>query len=72
MPFMGNKEFTRQRICIYADKDIDPDVDAQVEEALRSKFNIHLPQRRSMNESLEAAISDHEIIELILKYRTMS
>lgn len=69
---MGNKEFTRQRICIYADKDIDPAVDEQVEEVLRSKFNIHLPQRRSMNESLESATTEHEIIDLILKYRTMN
>lgn len=68
---MGNKEFIHQRICIYTDKDFDPAVDEQVVEVLRSKFNIHLPQRASMTESLEAAISDHEIIGLILQYRTM-
>ena len=68
---MANKEFIRQRIRIYADKDFDPAVDAQVEEALRSRFNIHLPQRTSMNESLASATSDHEIIGLILQYRSM-
>jgi len=68
---MEKKEFIRQRICIYADKDFDPVVDEQVEDVLRSKFNIHLPQRASINESLTSAISDHEVIDLILKYRTM-
>lgn len=68
---MSNKEFIHQRICIYADKDFDPAVDVQVEEVLRSKFNIHLPQRKSMDESLESATSDHGIIELILQYRAM-
>ena len=68
---MDSKEFIHKRICIYAGKDIDPNSDEQVGDFLRSKFNIHLPQRRSMNESLTSAISDHEIISLILKYRAM-
>ena len=68
---MDSKEFIHKRICIYAGKDIDPKSDEQVGDILRSKFNIHLPQRRSMNESLASAISDHEIISLILKYRAM-
>jgi DNA polymerase I-like protein with 3'-5' exonuclease and polymerase domains len=68
---MDSKEFIHKRICIYAGKDIDPNSDEQVGDVLRSKFNIHLPQRRSMNESLTSAISDHEIISLILKYRAM-
>ena len=68
---MANKEFIHQRICIYADKDFDPTVDEQVEEVLRSKFNIRLPQRTSMDESLASTTSDHEIIGLILQYRTM-
>jgi DNA polymerase I-like protein with 3'-5' exonuclease and polymerase domains len=68
---MVSKEFMLQRISVYAGKDIDPLSDKQVEEVLRSKFNINLPQRRSMNESLAATISDHEIIDLIIKYRTM-
>jgi len=71
MLFMANKDFIYQRIRIYAGKEFDPTVDEQVEEVLRSKFNIHLPQRTSINESLVSATSDHEIIGLILQYRTM-
>ena len=68
---MADKDFIHQRICVFAGKDIDPDSDAQVEEVLRSKFYISLPQRRSLNESLASTASDHEIINLILEYRTM-
>ena len=68
---MDSKEFVHKRICIYAGKNIDPNSDEQVEDILRSKFNIHLPQRNSMNESLTSATSDHEIIGLILKCRAM-
>ncbi|MGB3620583.1 hypothetical protein FT643_14660 [Ketobacter sp. MCCC 1A13808] len=68
---MADKDFIHQRICVFAGKDIDPDSDAQVEEVLRSKFDISLPQRRSLNESLASTASDHEIINLILEYRTM-
>jgi DNA polymerase I-like protein with 3'-5' exonuclease and polymerase domains len=70
MLLMENKDFIYQRIRIYAGKDFDPAVDGQVEDILRSKFNIHLPQRTSMNESLASTNSDHEILGLILKYRT--
>ena len=69
---MATKEFMYQRMCIYAGKEFDPTVDQQVEEVLRTNFNIRLPQRRSMNESLASATSDHEIIRLILQYRTMA
>ncbi|AUM10994.1 hypothetical protein Kalk_00400 [Ketobacter alkanivorans] len=68
---MDSKEFTLKRIGIYAGKEIDPDSNVQVQELLRSKFNIHLPQRKSFDESLASTISDHEIISLILKYRGM-
>jgi len=68
---MTNKEFILQRICVYAGKDIDPTSDKQVEELLRNKFNIHLPQRSSMNDSLTAVNSDHEILTLIKQYRTL-
>ena len=68
---MASKEFIAQRISIYAGAAIDPNSDKQVEDILRSKFNIHLPQRPSMNESLLASISDHEILDLIIQYRTM-
>lgn len=66
---MSTKEFLHQRICVYAGKTMDPGSDTEVETMLRRKFNVHLPQRKSMNERLKSAISDHEIIALILKYR---
>ena len=69
---MDSKEFVHKRICIYAGENIDPNSDEQVEDILRCKFNIHLPQRNSMNESLTSTTSNHEIIGLILKYRAMS
>lgn len=67
---MMNKEFVSRRINIYAGREVDPDSDKDVQEMLRSKFNIHLPQRQTMNESLSAAINDHEILRLILQYRS--
>lgn len=69
---MTSKEFLSQRINIYAGKDIDPNSDKDVVEMLRNKFNIHLPQRQSMNESLSAVNSDHEVLQLLIQYRTMS
>ncbi len=68
---MANKDFIHQRICVYAGTEFDPAVDEQVQEILRAKFNIHLPQRASFNESLASTTSDHELIRLILDYRTM-
>jgi hypothetical protein len=68
---MANKDFVHQRICIYAGKEFDATVDEYVVEVLRSKFNILLPQRASLNKSLALATSDHEIVGLILQYRTM-
>lgn len=68
---MTSKNFILQRICIYAGREFDPSVDKQVKDVLRERFNIHLPQRSSTNEALESTISDHEIIGLILQYRTM-
>lgn len=65
------KEFLLERICIFTSQAFDPNSDSQVVGILKSKFNIHLPQRRSMNESLSSTVSDHEIISLILKYRAM-
>lgn len=69
---MANKDFILQRICVFAGKDIDPNSDQQVVDMLRNKFDILLPQRRSMNESLVSARSEHEILSLILQYRTMT
>jgi DNA polymerase I-like protein with 3'-5' exonuclease and polymerase domains len=72
MILMANKEFIYQRIRVYVGKDFDPSVDGEVESILRSKFNIHLPQRTSLNDSLASTKSDHEIVGLILQYRTAS
>ena len=69
---MTNKEFISQRINVYAGKNIDPNADKDVEDMLRSKFNIYLPQRPSMNESLNAVNNDHEILQLLIQYRTMT
>tara|TARA_R110001592_G_scaffold160059_2_gene391990 strand:+ start:93 stop:302 length:210 start_codon:yes stop_codon:yes gene_type:complete len=68
---MANKDYIYQRILIFSGKEFDPNDDQQVASVLRDKFNIYLPQRASLNESLASAISDHEIIELIRQYRTM-
>ena len=68
---MSNKDFILQRIRVYAGKEFDPAEDRQVADVLRSRFNIRLPQRSSLNASLALATSDHEIIRLVLQYRTM-
>lgn len=62
--------FTLQRISIFAGKELDPFSDDQVSALLRDKFNILLPQRRTINESLIAVKGKHEIVDLILRYRT--
>ncbi|MCJ8299213.1 MAG: hypothetical protein MJK13_09810 [Pseudomonadales bacterium] len=68
---MSNKSFVRQRICIYAGQDVDPNNDEQVGNILKFKLEIQLPQRSSMDEALAASTSDHEIIALIIRYRAM-
>ncbi|MCB5162217.1 hypothetical protein [Marinomonas algarum] len=68
----STKEFLLQRICIFANQTFDPNSDKQVVSLLKSRFNIRLPQRRSINESLSSSVSDHEIVQLILKYRAMA
>jgi len=68
---MTSKAFILKRICIFVGKEIDPNADEEVKDILQNKFNISLPQRPSMNEALEAVSSDHEIISLILKYRSI-
>lgn len=67
---MTSKEFLLQRICIYAGKPVDPNSDIEVSALLRDKFNIRLPQRPSFIESLQSTTSTHEILDLIVKYRT--
>lgn len=69
---MESKKNILEKICIFAEKDFDPTIDKDVVQILRDKFNIYLPQRSALNESLESTASSHEIIELILKYRTLS
>lgn len=66
---MTPKEFNLRRICNLAGEDFDPSSDEQVVDVLKKKFNIFLPQRRSLADSLTQTNSDHEIIELILRYR---
>jgi DNA polymerase I-like protein with 3'-5' exonuclease and polymerase domains len=68
---MSTKDFIHQRICIYAGKEFDPTIDKEVSDVLFSKFNIQLPQRKTMDESLQSTTSDHEILQLILQYRAM-
>lgn len=67
---MANKDFILQRICIFAGEAFDPNSDEKVKSILLSRFDIALPQRRSLNESLTDSASEHEIIDLILKYRS--
>jgi len=69
---MANKDFILQRIHIFAGEEFDPNNDMQVINMLKEKFEIMLPQRRSMNDSLASTTSDHDIVGLILKYRTMT
>lgn len=64
-----DKAFVLQRICVYAGKTIDPDSDEEVVEMLRRKFDIRLPQRPSMIDSLASSASNHEILKLIIDYR---
>ncbi|MGY8872346.1 MAG: hypothetical protein ACKVJE_18085 [Pseudomonadales bacterium] len=68
---MANKAFILQRICIFAGREFDPDSDEQVIEVLRDKFNLSLPQRRSIDESLLDVASDHDVIGLIIEYRSL-
>jgi len=67
-----NKDFILQRICIFSGKELDPNSEEQVIDLLKDKFNIYLPQRRTLDEALTSSGSDHEIIQLILQYRTAS
>ena len=69
---MANKDFIYERIRNFSGIEFDPNDDKQVLEVLRFNLNIHLPQRASVNEALESSTSDHEIIGLILQYRTIS
>ena len=65
-----NRDFIHQRICIFSGKEIDPNSDEQVINILRDKFNIYLPQRPTLDEALASSGSDHEVIHLIIQYRS--
>ncbi|MBJ7539318.1 hypothetical protein [Marinomonas transparens] len=67
----SKKEFILNRICIFVGQDLDPNSDSEVASVLQRRFDIRLPQRRSMDESLASTTSDHEIISLILQYRAL-
>lgn len=69
---MENKAVIYQKIGAYTHENFNPNIDEDVITMLRNTFNIHLPQRSALNESLASTASNHEIIELILQYRTMS
>ncbi|MEL0612744.1 hypothetical protein [Marinomonas arenicola] len=69
---MTDKHFIFQRIQNYAGEGFDPTADDQIAAMLQSKFNIYLPQRTSIDKSLESTSSDHEIINLIIQYRTLA
>jgi DNA polymerase I-like protein with 3'-5' exonuclease and polymerase domains len=69
---MQSKESIYQKICKYTNKEFDPNTDNGVLELLRNKFNIYLPQRSSLDDSLSSTASDHEIVDLILQYRILS
>lgn len=66
-----DKAFILQRICIYAGKQIDPNSDFQVKDVLSSELGIKLPQKQTLDDSLAATNSDHEIVGLIIKYRNI-
>lgn len=68
---MTMKTFLHTRICNFLGKVIDLNLDSELEIALREQLNIRLPQRASLNESLSSSNSDHEIIGLLLQYRSM-
>ena len=68
---MASKTFVLQRICNFAGTEFDPHSDDEVRDILRNKFNVSLPQRRTMDESLASVSSDIEIIGLIREYRSM-
>jgi hypothetical protein len=69
---MQSKESIYKKICVYTNKEFDPNTDNDVLVLLRNKFNIYLPQRSSLDDSLSSTASDHEIVDLILQYRILS
>lgn len=66
-----DKEFLLQRITIFFGQTPDLSSDAEIKRLLRERFDIRLPQRRTLEESLQAVASDHELLPLILRYRLL-
>lgn len=52
-----------------AGDDFDLTSDEEVVTVLKRRFNIYLPQRKNLVESLSHTNSDHEIIDLLLRYK---
>ncbi len=69
---MTDKHFLLQRINNFSGQEFDPGSDEQVEDILRRKFSVYLPQRQSFDDRLANTTCDHEIISLIKKYRAMA
>lgn len=68
---MADKNFIRQRINVYAGREVELDSDEDVQSLLRDKFNIHLPQRANFLDSLTSANSQHDILDLLIEYRQL-
>lgn len=68
---MPDINFIKQRIAVYAGREIDPNSDIQVKSILYN-MGIKLPQKRDLNESLNSSNNEHEIISLISRYRNLT
>ncbi len=69
---MHSKEFIRKRIAtFFGEEDVDPCMDKEVTALLKSHLSIYLPQRSSFDDSLSSTTSDHEVLQLIIQYRSL-
>ena len=68
---MTNRKYIKHRIDIFAGKPIDPNSDLQVKDALRD-LEIKLPQKNTLDDSLNASNDEHEMVGLIIQYRKLS
>ena len=68
---MRNIKYVKQRIDIFAGKAINPNSDLQVKDVLR-ELEIKLPQKTTLDDSLNASNNEHEIVRLIIQYRKLS
>lgn len=67
---MADSNFIKQRIAVYAGKEIDPSADLQVKDVLNN-LGIKIPQRSNLDDALKSTNEEHEIIELIIRYRKL-